>query len=282
MFGYLTADVSKLTDEETKRYKAYYCGLCRCIKDRQGQFARLSLNYDMTFLIMLLSSLYEPEEKSGEGRCIAHPAKARSWVRNELTDYAADMNLALAYHKCKDDWVDDKSIAAAGIAKLYEKKYQSIFRQYPRQCSAMEEMMEKLRNAEQSGEASPDLNAAIFGKMMGEMFIWQEDRWSDCLRAMGQSLGEFIYIMDACMDLDADVHRKRYNPFTEYYGREDNEQRFRDILKMILGQCLWHFDRLPLVQDAGILKNVLCAGLWAQFEKKYSNKKGPSDDSGSV
>lgn len=282
MFGYLTADISCLTEEELKRYKACYCGLCRCIKDRQGQLARPSLNYDMTFLIMLLSSLYEPEEVSGEGRCMAHPAKARAWVRNAVTDYAADMNLALAYHKCMDDWVDDRSIAAAGIAKLFVNKYQAVFAQYPRQCAAMEEMMACLRQAETSGDASADHNAAIFGKMMGEIFIWREDRWSDCLRAMGQSLGEFIYIMDACMDLDADVLKKRYNPFKEYHGREDNEQRFRDILKMILGQCLWHFDRLPLVQDAGILKNVLCAGLWAQFEKKYSNKKGPSDDSGPV
>ena len=282
MFGYLTADISRLTEEELKRYKACYCGLCRCIKDRQGQLARLSLNYDMTFLIMLLSSLYEPEEESGEARCMAHPAKPRAWVRNEITNYAADLNLALASHKCKDDWIDDRSIAAAGIAKLFENKYKSISDRYPRQCTAMEEMMAKLREAELSGEASADLNADIFGRMMGEMFVWREDRWSDCLRAMGQSLGEFIYIMDACMDLEADVHRKRYNPFLGYYGSKDNEQSFRDILKMILGQCLYHFDRLPLVQDANILKNVLCAGLWAQFEKKYSNKKGTSNESGSV
>lgn len=282
MFGYLTADISRLREDELKRYKACYCGLCRSIKDRQGQLARLSLNYDMTFLIMLLSSLYEPEEKSGSTRCMVHPAKPRDWVRNDVTDYAADMNLALAYHKCKDDWIDDRSVAAAGVAKLFESKYLAISERYPRQCSAMEEMMYDLRQAELCGEAGADYNAALFGKMMGEMFVWREDRWSECLRAMGQSLGEFIYIMDACMDLDADAKRKRYNPFMQYHGSTDNEQRFRDILKMILGQCVWHFDRLPLVQDAGILKNILCAGLWAQFEKKYSNKKGPLDDSGSV
>ena len=50
---------------------------------------------------------------------------------------------------------------------------------------------------------------------------------------------------------------------------------------MILGEGLMAFDRLPLVQDAGILKNILCAGLWAQFDQKYSNKKGQADGTGS-
>lgn len=278
MFGYLTADTSKLSPEELKRYKACYCGLCRCIKDRQGNFARLTLNYDMTFLILLLSSLYEPEERTGEGRCIAHPAKPHTWVRNEVSDYAADMNLALAYHKCRDDWQDDKSIAAAAVSRIFEADYRRISLSYPRQCAAMEEMMTALREAELSGEASADKNAVLFGKLMAEIFHWRDDRWSETLRMMGQSLGEFIYIMDACMDLEADVIRQRYNPLKQYHGKEDNEQRFRDILKMLLGQCLYHFDRLPLVQDAAILKNVLCSGLWAQFDKKYSNKKGRSDE----
>ena len=51
---------------------------------------------------------------------------------------------------------------------------------------------------------------------------------------------------------------------------------------MILGDGLMAFDRLPLIQDLGILKNILCAGLWAQFDQKYSGKKGQADGTGSV
>jgi hypothetical protein len=53
----------------------------------------------------------------------------------------------------------------------------------------------------------------------------------------------------------------------------DNEQRFRDILKMQLGECVWHFDMLPLVQDVGLMKNILCTGLWAKFNSKFSKRK---------
>jgi len=99
---------------------------------------------------------------------------------------------------------------------------------------------------------------------------------------VGRSLGRFLYVMDACMDLDEDTRRNRYNPFRRWYGLADNEQRFRDILEMILGECLASFDRLPLVQDVPLLKNILCAGLWQQFNQKYSRKRGSADGAGPV
>ena len=107
---------------------------------------------------------------------------------------------------------------------------------------------------------------------MEELFVFREDRWSEPLRHMAFALGKFIYLMDACMDLDGDTAHNRYNPFRRYYRLPDNEQRFRDILKMQLGECVYYFDRLPLVQDAGLLKNILCVGLWTQFNNKYSRK----------
>ncbi len=35
--------------------------------------SRLALNYDMVFLALLLSSLYEPAEEQSSGRCLIHP-----------------------------------------------------------------------------------------------------------------------------------------------------------------------------------------------------------------
>ena len=99
---------------------------------------------------------------------------------------------------------------------------------------------------------------------------------------MGDALGRCLYVMDACMDLDGDATWNRYNPFRRYYGLANNEQRFRSIMNMLLSDCLVAFDRLPLVQDASILKNILCVGLWTQFDRKYKGKKETADGSGSV
>lgn len=280
MFGYLTADIEKLPEESFLRYRSAYCGLCRKLRERHGEAAGLTLNYDMTLLVLFLGSLYEPEEKQGEGKCLPHPRHARQWFQSEMTDYAADMNVALAYLKCLDDWEDDGNPASLAESALFKSAYNKIETQYPRQCRAIREALDALHALEKENSEDIDAAASCFGRLMAEIFVYREDRWSGTVRAFAASLGKFIYVMDACMDLDADTIRNRYNPFRRYYGLE-NEQRFRDILRMILGECVYHFDILPLVQDADIMKNILCDGLWQQFNKKYKIKEA-SDVSGSV
>ena len=54
MFGYVIANPDSLSPEELARYKSCYCGLCRTLKERHGSLSRLTLTYDMTFLVLLL------------------------------------------------------------------------------------------------------------------------------------------------------------------------------------------------------------------------------------
>lgn len=273
MFGYLVADTATLTEEQLKRYKACYCGFCRSLEKRHGQFSRLTLNYDVTFLVLLLSSLYEPEETAGESTCLRHVKTPQAWINSEICNYAADMNVALAYLKCLDDWEDDGNTAALLEAKCLKSAYKKVSRDYPRQCAAISEAMDQLHEIERQNLEAPDAAAACFGSLMAELFVYREDRWAASLRSMAHALGRFIYLMDACMDLSSDTFHNRYNPLRRYYGLSDNEQRFRDILKMQLGECVFYFDKLPLVEDVGLMKNILCAGLWTQFDSKFSKRK---------
>lgn len=68
----------------------------------------MTLTYDMTFIVILLNSLYESELKSSSHRCKTHPMKKQEMLQSEITDYAADMNLILSYYHLKDDWQDEK------------------------------------------------------------------------------------------------------------------------------------------------------------------------------
>lgn len=281
MFGYLAAQPGTLSEKQFSRYRACYCGLCRALKERHGQLARLTLNYDLTFVVLLLGSLYEPEEESGELRCIAHPTKPHAWWTSEMTDYAADMNVMLAYLKCMDNWEDDTSLPSLAEANALRGAYNELTVKYPRQHAAMERSIAGLSALEKAHVEDADAAAATFGELMAEALVYREDRWSGTLRSIGTALGKFVYIMDAVMDLDSDTLHNSYNPFRRYYGL-DNEQRFRDILKMLLSECIYYFDKLPLVQDVDILKNILCFGLWQQFEAKFSKKKGKTDVSGPV
>ena len=59
MFGYVTIDKPELKIREFELYRSFYCGLCRELRERHGIPGQITLTYDMTFVVMLLSSLYE-------------------------------------------------------------------------------------------------------------------------------------------------------------------------------------------------------------------------------
>ena len=79
MFGYINANTSSLSPEEETRYKEAYCGLCHALGTRMGQHTRMALSHDLTFLSLLLMSLYEPEEQKQTTACIMHPLTKNSW-----------------------------------------------------------------------------------------------------------------------------------------------------------------------------------------------------------
>lgn len=269
MFGFVTADLSSLNERQRQRYKAYYCGLCRSLSERHGSLARFTLTYDMAFLVMLLSALYEPYNLSGSAPCPAHPLGQRAFLQSEISDYAADMNVALAYLNCLDDWNDEINLPALASAKILEPSYRKVCKEYPRQCCVIKQSMSELKAIEDRRETSADAAATVFGRLMAELFVMREDHWQNDLRTFGMALGQFVYVMDACIDLKGDKRAYKYNPFVYLYGRLDERERFKSILELLLADCVRSFERLPIVQDADIIKNILCSGVWIKFDSHY-------------
>lgn len=266
MFGYVTADQSSLAPEQLDRYRRVYCGLCRTIGARHGQTARLSLTYDMAFLVLLLQSLYEPEEEGGAGRCIPHPVRRRAYCRSAVTEYAADLNVALTYYKCMDDWQDDRKLSRLAAARGLEGRLEAIRSSWPRQCAAVEEGLRALSALEGAKSADLDGCCRVFGGLMGELFVWKEDRWSRDLRQMGEKLGQFIYLMDAVLDRKADEDRGRYNPVAAFEAVQGPLDAF-PVLTMLMGDAADAFERLPLEQDLPLLRNILYSGVWVNYAK---------------
>ena len=121
MFGYVVVNKPELKFREFDVYRAYYCGLCHSLSKRHGLSGQLTLSYDMTFLVILLSSLYEPEHNVTSKRCVVHPLRRQNIISSEFTDYVADINVILSYFKCLDDWHDDRSVLKLAYSKLLKK-----------------------------------------------------------------------------------------------------------------------------------------------------------------
>ena len=263
MFGFVTANGSELSKEQKQRYSGVYCGICRQIRSRCSQTARLGLSYDMAFLALLLMSLYEPEEQWGKRACLFHPLKPRSWVDNEYVRYAADLNVALTYYKCLDDWQDDRSTAARWIANHLKPHMSGLEKRYPRQSGSIASCIGQLAALEAAQCQNPDEPANCFGRLMAELLVYKEDLWAPTLREMGFYLGRFIYLADAVTDYPKDVKKKKYNPLSAA-----SKDSWEDHLVLAMGSCTKAYERLPLVQDKALLDNILYSGIWTGVRKE--------------
>ena len=274
MFGYVTASIKELDQEQKRRYNEIYCGICRRIRIQSSRIARLGLSYDMAFLALLLMSLYEPKEDRGHRACMLHPVKPKPWVDNAYVCYAADMNVALAYYNFMDDWQDDGKVSAKLLADMFGKRYEDIERRYPRQCDAIRTCIRSLNRLEAENCANPDVPAGVFGDLMAELLVYEEDLWSSALRNMGRSLGRFIYLLDAAVDYDQDKRKGKYNPYLAM-GMEKDWARWEEYLVLTMGRCTASFEMLPLVQDKALLDNILYSGVWVKCRRKGQKEGQP-------
>lgn len=261
MFGYITTNHMELKIKDYQIYQACYCGLCQRLKKNHGQRARLVLSFDMTFVSILLNGLYDTKEDQKWIRCPFHPLEKKKIITSEMSDYAADMNLLLAYHNWEDDWIDDHNRKSRIFMLLQKKEYKKTAKKYPRQYQSILNYMKNLAECEKKGSLDNiDEAANLTGVMFGEILVPKEDEWSDALRRLGFYLGKFIYYMDAYDDLEEDRKNGAYNPFLNV-----SEDVIEEILKMMMADASECFEYLPIIEYEEILRNILYSGVWMKY-----------------
>lgn len=273
MFGYVMTNMEEMKVKDYKKYHAFYCGICQDLKDYHGQTARMSLTYDMTFFAVLLNGLYENEVNQEKHYCAMHPLKKHLCYRNEVTAYAADMNVLLSYYNLLDDWVDEKKVLPLATARIMRKDVKKLQGKYPRQTAAIKKYLKKLKACE--AEKSPDLDRASgdTGEMLAEIFVWKQDHWEKNLRKIGFYLGKFIYLMDAFEDVEKDKKKGNYNPWAFISEEPDFQQRAGQILTLIAAECSREFEKLPILEYVDILRNILYSGIWIKFDRLTKNEE---------
>ncbi len=282
MFGYISINKAEMKFKDYDVYQSYYCGLCKRLKECYGRSGQITLSYDMTFLIVLLTGLYEPETETSVVNCIAHPLSKHTARTNRFSDFAADMNLLLTYYKCKDDWADEKKKKSLVLSQALKSKIDAIEKKYPEKVQVTSENLKKLSALEKENEQNLDKMAGLFGEIIAELFVYAEDEWAPSLRKIGFFLGKFIYLMDAYEDIEKDIETGNYNPLKEAFSLTDEPAIFaeqcRQLLTMMMAECSREFERLPILLHAEILRNVLYAGVWNKYTAVTEKRQIKSGD----
>ena len=273
MFGYIAINKAEMKFKDYDVYHSYYCGLCKRLKECYGIRGQVTLSFDMTFLIVLLTGLYEPETRTDVENCIAHPFKKHTARTNQFTDYAAAVNLILTYYKCKDDWEDDRDRRKYISARLLRSQMRQLQKEYPAKMTAVSSNLRKLTALEQKNEQNIDLMAGLFGNIMAELFAYRKDEWERSLRKIGFFLGKFIYLMDAYEDVEHDIQSDNYNPFRDaYQNQPDFAENSRKLMTLMMAECSREFEKLPILLHIDILRNILYSGVWCRYYKIAQEK----------
>lgn len=273
MFGYVTVCKPELKMKDYYTYRAYYCGLCRILKEKYGFLGQMTLTYDMTFLVLLLTSLYEEKPTHERNHCIVHPIKKHDMLFNEITEYAADMNIVLTYFHFADDWKDEKSKVGFTGMRMLHKTYMKIKEKYPEKCEKIRRCLVRLNKAEKRKEENIDIVSGYFGELMGELLLYKKDIWKNTLKRLGFYLGKYIYILDAYDDLEKDKENGSYNPLLSLSDAEQYEEKCGQMLTLVLAECSNAFEKLPCVEYIDILRNILYVGVWNKYDEKQKKNK---------
>lgn len=277
MFGYIVLN-DKISASQKEQYRSFYCGLCDCLKNDYGHKVTMFHSNDMTFLSIILAGLYEPDLFHDELTCVMHPLKKHKQVRHQYDHYVADMSIVLAYYKALDD-VHDENRHHRQL-KILTKPFLKVKEKYPLKIERIEKALNHINELEKEGCTNLDQMCNAFSVVMGEIFAYDDDIWKDDLYILGANLGKFIYLMDAYDDIEDDIKKKTYNPFKENYHQDQFEEYVESLLNLFISEATMAFERLPILLNGDILRNVLYSGVWSRFESvKNKRKKGNMNES---
>ncbi len=281
MFGYVKTDLPNMYIKDTVLYRSMYCGLCKGIGKCCNARARLALNYDLTFLSVLVHNLADVDVEIEKKHCIIHWFKKRPIAKvDELTKRLACLNVILAYHKCSDDVID----SGKGRLKrsFFKSAYKKAVKQEPVFDSIVSKRYEELLKYERKNCDSIDIISDPFGKMMQEIVLeLLKENATENVLALAYNLGKWIYLIDALDDFDKDKKKGSFNVFVNVYPTIKNKEELvaekksdlEFVFSTILSDVIMFTKGLDYKFNHDLTDNILLRGLNCQTKNIMENKK---------
>lgn len=285
MFGYIRPSRGELKVKHYEYYKTAYCGLCNTLRRRHGPAARFTVNYDFTFLVVLLSALGQDPSFEYK-RCPASPVTKKCAVcETAVFDLVADQCVILYYHKLMDSVSDEafpNSLVARLSAAALRRAYKRARAALPEYDKTVVQKLSELSALEGSNSPSLDDTADCFASILSaSVSHYEDDELRRPLELLLYHIGRFIYLTDARDDLAIDYKKGSYNPLIYRFNLTGGEltDADADYLTATAGHSInlaaSAFSLLPLKTGMEIIENVIYLGLpevWAQVESGVFNK----------
>ena len=218
MFGYVRPLRCELKVKEDELFRAVYCGLCHTLKQEYGFLSRFILNYDFTFLAMLLIK----EPVLCRKRCPASPLKAKkAALRDPGLSAAAAASVISTYWKLCDEVEDQKGLRRLGeklLRNCFGRAYRKAREKLPEFARLTRSSILQLQTLEKERCSGIDAPADTFASSLSALSALAPEPEQRPLRELFYHIGRWIYLMDAADDLEEDLASGNYNPLILRYG----------------------------------------------------------------
>ena len=219
MFGYVTPLTPELKVKEQLLYKSIYCGLCRCMGQRVCTESRMTLSYDVVFLVLIRLRLTGEKVTFGSSCCMTSPFRTKTMMESNPTlEYCAAAGSLLAYHNLADNAKDHKGLRGFGSRLLFGmagrlKRKAAL----PDLDAEIEAKLTALAEEEESEAVTVDSAGTRFGELLAAVFAYGLDGSERRIASeIGFHLGKWIYLADAADDYETDRKRGEFNPLREF------------------------------------------------------------------
>ncbi|MEX1307387.1 MAG: DUF5685 family protein [Eubacteriales bacterium] len=281
MFGYIVPDKPELKIREFDRFKSYYCGLCKTLKTEYTFFSRLFLNYDCSFLSLVMDSLNEQAPACTQEACVVSPFKKKCIAHGSDAKYAAAINVLLAKNSLADHIRDEKKIYLLPAVWMLARGYRRAKRDYPKAAETIESALNKLKTLEAEKEANLDKVADVFAVMLSELVSAGVKTDKRAFKHLGYHVGRWLYLIDAADDLEKDIKKGCYNPLVYRYGYQTSED-IQDFKKRIyeevefnlfysLSEAAAAYDLIDFKKNKEILTNIIYSGIKKRTQQVLMN-----------
>lgn len=283
MFGYVRPVRDELKCRDFDLYRAAYCGLCRCMKERCGWTSTWFLNYDFTFLALLLTPEEEPYAPCRK-RCSVHPVLKKTMCpASPALELAADESVILTWWQLRDKIQDEgfwKGLPARGLSVLLRRSYRKAARHCPDFDRTVGERLGELSALERENCPSIDRTADTFARLLQAAAPSTGDPLRDRpLEELLYHLGRWIYLIDAQDDLGEDAQAARYNPVAARFGPQGDREALERTLNHSLNrmysaaQLLSFGSRWPVIENIlylglPLVQRAVFEGSWKQIQKQ--------------
>jgi len=265
MFGYVRPVREELKCKDFDLYRATYCGLCQTMRRRCGLLAPMVLNFDFTFLAILLAP-GEGERLRHRCRCHIPPFRRRCMCEQSAAlELAADESVILAYWQLRDKVRDEsfvRGLPARSFSTFLYPCYCRAARRQPEFERLVFRQLEKLHRLEDDTCPSIDRTADAFAPLLQGAAPKTGDVGRD--RAMEQllyHLGRWIYLIDAWEDRARDEKSGAYNPFL---AAGADKERASFLLYASLSEVEKAYDLLNISYAEGLIENIIYQGCRAR------------------